>query len=629
MVNHGLNEPKSRARELKSRVNTRAFITHRYGRAFDAKGRTNCIRSERHRNADRNPSFTADDQGRCHCWSQHCFGDNPTDIFGVIMEMESIGFGEAVRIVEQYCGVSPASTAKTNGSGEVVADYVYTDRHGEPVLLVKRIQLTDGSKTFAQFSPNGYGGWKAGTDGVKAPLYKLPEVTDGDDPVIVVEGEKCADALRIIGLNATTCAGGAGKFSQQHAEQLRGREVVVWPDKDEPGHQHADKVWGLSESHATPLRRVEPPDWLSEGGDVVDVLAACGEAEVRRLVDEAAELEASEQIGAQTPLYRWASDIETEEVRYVMQPQLVRGAVNMVDGDPGVGKDWLVGGIAADLSRGIRPGETRPTRDPVRSLLLCCEDSAEQTVAPRLAAMGADLMRIAVMSAHMDLSDPEGVARLDQIIEEVAPELVVISTLTTYCPSVDLFRPNIAGPIIARLGEVARRNDVAIAALRHLNKSKGTKTIYRGNSSIALIGTARSGMLVGRDSEDTNQRALIHYKCNVAEEAEPLGFRVEPTVDGRGKFEWTGPCSLTEADALGEPETDGGTNRSQVLELLQHMCGKERAMSADVIAQGESEGISTRTLQRHANRYCERQREGFGQGSIVYWKVKPEYANAP
>lgn len=85
------------------------------------------------------------------------------------------------------------------------------------------------------------GGWIWNLDGVQRVLYHLPDVlaaAERGDTVYVVEGEKDVEALRAQGLVATCCPMGAGKWSDEFSEALRGAEVTVWVDDDDDGHQH-------------------------------------------------------------------------------------------------------------------------------------------------------------------------------------------------------------------------------------------------------------------------------------------------------------------------------------------------------------------------------------------------------
>ncbi|MFP3019793.1 MAG: toprim domain-containing protein, partial [Wolbachia sp.] len=74
------------------------------------------------------------------------------------------------------------------------------------------------------------------------PLYNIPGIMKSDK-VILVEGEKCADALIEQGITATTAMLGANaQIEKTDWSPLKGKHVIIWPDNDEPGKQYAEKV---------------------------------------------------------------------------------------------------------------------------------------------------------------------------------------------------------------------------------------------------------------------------------------------------------------------------------------------------------------------------------------------------
>jgi hypothetical protein len=114
---------------------------------------------------------------------------------------------------------------------------------------------------------------------VDIPLYRLPSLRAAPDAVVyLTEGEKCADALRAWGLVATTNAGGARKFRTRHAKALAGRHVVILPDNDKAGRDHAEQVRQALALVGAEVRTIELPG-LPDKGDVVDWVAAGGTAE--------------------------------------------------------------------------------------------------------------------------------------------------------------------------------------------------------------------------------------------------------------------------------------------------------------------------------------------------------------
>jgi hypothetical protein len=148
--------------------------------------------------------------------------------------------------------------------------------------------------------PDAKGGWAWNLKGVQRMLYHLPQVrqaiVDGQ-PVFVVESEKSADALADLGLAATTHVGGAGKWSRDYCESLRGAHVVLLPDNHEPGRVHAQQVARSLRRKATSVRIITLPD-LPPQGDVSGWVAAGGTREqLEQLVAAAPEPQAGGAAG--------------------------------------------------------------------------------------------------------------------------------------------------------------------------------------------------------------------------------------------------------------------------------------------------------------------------------------------
>jgi hypothetical protein len=144
---------------------------------------------------------------------------------------------------------------------------------------VLRWNKPDGSKDIRPLARDDDGRWRLGGMPAPRPLYRLPELLAAphDQPVVVVEGEKCADAAARCGLLATTSSGGANAARRTDWRPLAGRQVILLPDNDEPGEQYASDVATLALAvGAAEVRIVHlatfAPD-LPLGGDLADVLA--------------------------------------------------------------------------------------------------------------------------------------------------------------------------------------------------------------------------------------------------------------------------------------------------------------------------------------------------------------------
>ena len=173
----------------------------------------------------------------------------------------------------------------TNGRKKIAATYDYTDESGQLLYQVVRFD----PKGFRQRRPDGVGGWIWNLKGVGRILYRLPEVAEAvalEKPVYVVEGEKDADRLADLGVPATTAAGGAGKWRDSYSEALSGGRIVIIPDTDDAGQDHASSVAHSLSELAEEVRILRLPD-LPPKGDVSDWFNSGGRLEeLQRLASE-------------------------------------------------------------------------------------------------------------------------------------------------------------------------------------------------------------------------------------------------------------------------------------------------------------------------------------------------------
>ena len=222
-------------------------VLARDGRRSDGEIWFRCLHPERHKNGDARPSAKYNtEKGAWYC---------------VVCKT-----GGGARELAERLGVS------WSADREIVAAYPYTDEDGE--LLYEVVRLTC-PKDFRQRRPDGKGGWTWKTKGVRRVLYRLREVLAAvvmGRPIFIVEGEKDADNMARLELVATTNAGGAGRWINSYSDTLRGARVVILPDNDGPGLDHAQLVAGKLHGVAEEVRVLELPD-LPTSGDVSDWIA--------------------------------------------------------------------------------------------------------------------------------------------------------------------------------------------------------------------------------------------------------------------------------------------------------------------------------------------------------------------
>lgn len=157
-----------------------------------------------------------------------------------------------------------------------VALHEYCAADGEPLFWRIRLKHPDtGEKWIRPMRRDGLGFANGEPEMHSKPIYRLPELLAANptEPVVIVEGEICADALAELGIAATT-SGGSSSAEAADWSHLRGRHALLWPDHDPAGAKYADAVAERLQAIgcAVELVQVEGLN-LPDKGDAVDWLA--------------------------------------------------------------------------------------------------------------------------------------------------------------------------------------------------------------------------------------------------------------------------------------------------------------------------------------------------------------------
>jgi hypothetical protein len=158
---------------------------------------------------------------------------------------------------------------KFNGKSLVYA-WEYTV-NGEVAGYVARYENEDGDKEIIPFFNRDGQIWKSGTPPEPRLLYGAGNL-DTERAVFIAEGEKCAQALHHMGLQAVTSIGGCNAADRSDWGPLADcKKVYLLPDNDAPGQVYIRTVASILGRNDLVI--VELPD-LPEKGDVVDWLQA-------------------------------------------------------------------------------------------------------------------------------------------------------------------------------------------------------------------------------------------------------------------------------------------------------------------------------------------------------------------
>lgn len=140
------------------------------------------------------------------------------------------------QIVTRRSKSHPKPTFEHYKYGKPSAQWKYND-----FFYVCRFDTPDGKEVmpYTLCKLDGRTEWRWKGHPTPRPLYNLQALKDNPDSiVIVVEGEKTADALSSVmnGVVVVTWVGGANGMPNTNFEPLQGRKLLYWPDHDWQGY---------------------------------------------------------------------------------------------------------------------------------------------------------------------------------------------------------------------------------------------------------------------------------------------------------------------------------------------------------------------------------------------------------
>lgn len=301
-------------------------------------------------------------------WCRQCNWSG--DYIQLLIEKEHMEFKEAAEKAGKAWKVTPRTKTKIKKLSELkhpsngVPDktFKYLTLAGELHLVVCRWEPNNNGrlkKIVSQYNP--YKGNWSGVKDLTPILYNLQMIAQYDE-VYFVEGEKCVEALRSVGLAATTVAGGSQKadsFSEwqgnyQTFDPLRGKAVYILPDLDPSGDKYAKTAATELSLIAKDVKIINLPYRPPDGGDVVDYFKALrkkGETNFR------AALETEVKNAPNYKPYMTAGELYEKD--FSKQPDLIYGGIlpatghMLIAGESGVGKSLLRMELAIHLAMGI------------------------------------------------------------------------------------------------------------------------------------------------------------------------------------------------------------------------------------------------------------------------------------
>jgi hypothetical protein len=222
-----------------------------------------------------------------------------------------------------------------------------------------------------------------------------------------------------------------------------------------------------------------------------------------------------------------ASEYVVSEPRFLWYPFLPYKKLVVLQGESGIGKSSFILTIASLLSNG-RPmpfAESDTETDCGDTLYFNKEDDIEETVNPRLIAMGANRERLHIINEPFVFGND--CKRLQDTIIALGAKLVIIDPFTSFLSkSHNMNAAQSVGNLIRDLSKVAHDTGTAIVIVCHLTKNVLGKEINWHLGSSDIMNAARSVLSATRLNDDEDVVVVKHLKSTLSKKAKPFYYEI-------------------------------------------------------------------------------------------------------
>ena len=512
-------------------------------------------------NGDKNPSLSICDTDSDAKVLFKCFGGcSQESVFNAVKDLGLLP--ELPKMEDIFKDVKPLPLARQENHSfapVIEAEWFYTDEMGENLFVKRRLRVN---------TPKGkdYRLYKIENNVVQHTLgnarivpYNLPAVQDAIErgrAIYIVEGEKCAESVKGLGLVSTTSHRGASGWPKEINQFFVDANVIVLPDNDKAGQGYAkcvvDELFGVVKS----IRVVQLPG-LEEREDVYDWIHKYGRSkeelielakDAKKIMDledsvevhlESTDSAPSQDDHALAPkryrLEAWDS-IKDEPVEWLIDGVLPRRSFAALFGAPGSYKSF----VALDIAEAVATGRAWMNRDvnsdlSTQSAVLYIAGEGHGGIGARIKACkkhnntpdGAQIYVIrSQINMRSSLADMEAlVASIDELVaqHEIKLELIIVDTLArSMGGNANENSSEDMGAIINNLGAIQARYNSSLLVVHHSGKD-ATKGM-RGHSS--LLGAVDTELEITKIlGKDHRQGTILIRKQKDGEDGLTLGFK--------------------------------------------------------------------------------------------------------
>jgi len=425
--------------------------------------------------------------------------------------------------LQEYDSNDLKDLCQDNLLGQPTARWDYYDENKKIIACVYRYETKRGK----QYRP-----WDVKSCSHRAPdirpLYNIPNIIKSRN-VIIVEGEKSADALIQAGIVATTAMFGANApLNKTDWRPVYKKHVIIWPDNDGPGITYARQLAEYLKPNVASLSILKPPTEKPKGWDAADAKAE--EISLQDFIKQSERAHIKRPAIVPINILDWKRT--PPDRNWVIEGWLPTGYVTAIYGDGGVGKSLL----SQQLMTAVATGSSflnLPIKKSKVYALLCEDDEAElwrrqysinQYFDIEMEDLSDNLRMISRVGNDNLLMIFDGkdngqitpfYQELLNDIKEFNPDLVILDTVADLFGGNENNRSQVRQFVQNCCARIARAINGAILVCAHPSDSGIQRKTGTGGST-AWNNTVRSRWYFSKPSnqENSNTRILSRKKAN-------------------------------------------------------------------------------------------------------------------
>lgn len=317
-------------------------------------------------------------------------------------------------------------------------------------------------------------------------------------------------------------------------------------------------------------------------------------------------------------IYKTFDKFEEKETKWLFYPYIPLGSITILAGDPGCGKSHISVALASIISNGNKfPFENEDTspRKPSTVIMQNGEDGIEDVIKPRLTKAGANHENIGIIVEDDEIFTLNDLKKLELVLEYKNPKLIIFDPIQRYMGNVNPNSLIECTNMLKGVNKLAQKYSCAILLVMHLNKGNN-KGIYRLNGSVGLPGAARSVLMI-EELAESNDKALIHIKSNLAKKGDAIIFEI--TDNGVLFKEQVSPHLLN----INKGNENKMSQKDIAKEFIKEMLSNGAVESQVVLDTALNERqISKATLERAKSEL--KNVKSFQQDGKWFWKFKDD-----